>query len=224
MALNPKLKPGDRIVCYYMDGDTISVPIGTTGTVKKIVRVPFGLGFQYSVKWDNGSTLDLIPDSDAWDFEDENVLSETKIGKKKKVKVFSELSEHKRLDLLNEVDNLNKFFNRDVLYSNIEVNEWDIIKNFLDDLRNSGIVNMWASPPYLYAPWEWIQDQTKWLDLSDEQEDAIERLKSSHEEARNTLINITLRSFNNKDFEMNQFNRKLQKLATMVVSELFEHW
>jgi polyphosphate kinase 2 len=77
MSLNPQLKQGDRVVCYYMEGETSNVPIGTTGTVTKIVRVPFGLGIQYSVKWDNDSTLDLIPETDAWDFESENVLGES---------------------------------------------------------------------------------------------------------------------------------------------------
>ena len=69
MSLNPQLKQGDRVVCYYMEGETSNVPIGTTGTVTKIVRVPFGMGTQYSVKWDNDSSLDLIPETDAWDFE-----------------------------------------------------------------------------------------------------------------------------------------------------------
>ena len=77
MSLNPQLKEGDRVVCYYMEGETSNVPIGTTGTVTKIVRVPFGMGTQYSVKWDNDSTLDLIPETDAWDFESENVLGES---------------------------------------------------------------------------------------------------------------------------------------------------
>ena len=49
-------------------------------------------------------------------------------------------------------------------------------------------------------------------------------MKSSHEMARNTLINITLRSLGNKEFDMNQVNRTIQKLANMVVSELFENW
>jgi len=40
MSLNPQLKEGDRVVCYYMEGETSNVPIGTTGTVTKIVRVP----------------------------------------------------------------------------------------------------------------------------------------------------------------------------------------
>ena len=77
MSLNPQLKQGDRVVCYYMEGETSNVPIGATGVVTKIVKVPFGMGIQYSVNWDNGSNLDLIPETDAWDFESENVLGES---------------------------------------------------------------------------------------------------------------------------------------------------
>ena len=77
MSLNPELKAGDRVVCYYMDGETSNVPIGTVGTVTRIVQVPFGLGIQYNVKWDNGSNLDLLPDTDAWGFEEDNVLKES---------------------------------------------------------------------------------------------------------------------------------------------------
>jgi primosomal protein N' len=138
--------------------------------------------------------------------------------------VFEELTLNKKELLLKEVNNLDKYFNKDSLYSNIEVGEWDVIKDFLNDLRESGIVNMFSSSQYIYAPWEWIEDQTKWIDLSDKQEEAIERMKSSHEMARNTLINITLRSLGDKEFDMNQVNRTIQKLANMVVSELFENW
>jgi hypothetical protein len=76
MSLNPQLKQGDRVVCYYMEGEISNVPIGTTGVVTKIVKVPFGMGIQYSVNWDNGSTLDLIPETDAWGLEEDNVLKE----------------------------------------------------------------------------------------------------------------------------------------------------
>lgn len=77
MSLNPKLKKGDRIVCYYMEGEMSNVPIGTLGTVIGITKVPFGLGMQYSVSWDNSSNLDIIPDTDAWGLEEDNVLKES---------------------------------------------------------------------------------------------------------------------------------------------------
>jgi hypothetical protein len=66
--LNPKLKKGDRVICYYMDGET-SVPPGTKGTVTNIVSDPFELNTGediISVNWDNGSTLALVSVTDAW--------------------------------------------------------------------------------------------------------------------------------------------------------------
>ena len=49
--LNPKLEPGDRIVLLHMDDPYSAVRMGTKGTVVKIVRVPFDMGYQYNIKW-----------------------------------------------------------------------------------------------------------------------------------------------------------------------------
>lgn len=72
--LNPTLKEGDRVVCYYMDGETEVSP-GTKGTVKRIVRDPFepsGDELIIEVNWDNGSTLALVSITDAWKKVKEN--------------------------------------------------------------------------------------------------------------------------------------------------------
>jgi hypothetical protein len=63
--INPKLEIGDRIVLLYMDDEYSSVPMGTKGTVKSH-SVVFG-DDQYSVKWDNGSSLAIISGVDMWD-------------------------------------------------------------------------------------------------------------------------------------------------------------
>ena len=70
--MNPEVKIGDRIVCIHMDGDSQSVPIGTEGTVDGFSETPFGKNIQ--VKWDNGSSLDLLEDVDAWILSNENEL------------------------------------------------------------------------------------------------------------------------------------------------------
>ena len=72
--INPTVKEGDRIVCYHMEGEYRFCPPGTTGTVKKISKVPFGMGYQIDVKWDTGSSLSLIPETDAWDLEENNIF------------------------------------------------------------------------------------------------------------------------------------------------------
>lgn len=558
MALNPQLKPGDRVVCYYMEGENSSVPVGTTGTVNKIVKVPFGMGIQYSVKWDNGSTLDLIPETDAWDYEDENIFDEdvlsesveklnmvlvddglnpsdfeseisqlkdeditdeflrnldrkllktgdstklvkdylnkyieslkiraelglnddgeedddfdedllmygglepqkSKIKKKRFIKELRPLqiellklqemvknsgkpfvvvfegrdsagkgtvirtltqyldpksfkvvalgiptpeerknwfgryekemqpnkmiffdrswynrgivepvmgyssrdeyvefmanvgpferrlvgsgiplfkfwfsitpeTQKKRFDLrqasplkywkyspndaksldkwddyskykkrailktkevapwylvdtndkragilnalriilsktdypgkdennigmvfpeivttvteglyeefslnnngklLNEIKKLDNIMNRSEIYDIMSVDEWNSVNEFFRDLRDTGIVNMFGAAPYLYAPWDWIEDQYKWLDLSEEQEDAIERLKLSHEKGRNALIRAAMKNVDDENFDINVINRKIQKLSTMILADLFENF
>lgn len=78
MSLKPELKVGDRIVCYYMEDEVSNVPIGMTGTVTKVSKVPFGLGIQYDVNWDNGSKLAILPEIDSFDYEENNVLKESR--------------------------------------------------------------------------------------------------------------------------------------------------
>ena len=82
--LNPKLEPGDRIVLLHMDDPYSAVRMGTKGTVIKVVTLPFGMGTQYNVKWDSGSTLDLIPDVDSWilaqDADNKKKLTTEQIG------------------------------------------------------------------------------------------------------------------------------------------------
>jgi hypothetical protein len=64
---NPKVKEGDRIVCIQMQGESDTVPVGTKGTVQRIVKTPFGE--QIEVNWENGSTLSLLMDEDVWMLE-----------------------------------------------------------------------------------------------------------------------------------------------------------
>ena len=66
---NPKVKEGDRIVCIHMQGESDNVPVGTKGTVQKIIKLPFGN--HIDVKWDNGNTLSLLVDEDVWMMEDD---------------------------------------------------------------------------------------------------------------------------------------------------------
>ena len=66
--INPELKIGDKVVLLNMDGET-DMGYGEIGEVTKI-SVVFGHK-QYRVKWENGSTLDLLEDADKWMLEDD---------------------------------------------------------------------------------------------------------------------------------------------------------
>lgn len=64
--LNPEVNIGDKIVCYYMEGETSVLP-GTKGVVTEISRDPFEPdGKIISVDWENGSKLSLLTVTDAW--------------------------------------------------------------------------------------------------------------------------------------------------------------
>ena len=55
-------KPGDRVRLIEMPDDPHPVPVGTEGTVEFIDGMK-----QIHVKWDNGSSLALIPEVDKWE-------------------------------------------------------------------------------------------------------------------------------------------------------------
>jgi hypothetical protein len=62
---NEELKEDDRVELVYMKDKTRRKPqIGEKGTVQSVEQTPHGL--MYHMKWDNGSTLALLPDEDVW--------------------------------------------------------------------------------------------------------------------------------------------------------------
>ena len=72
--LKEKLSIGDRVMLYYMKGETISP--GTEGTVRNIVRDPFNPdGEIIEVDWDNGSSLSLLSDDDVWKIKPIHLLN-----------------------------------------------------------------------------------------------------------------------------------------------------
>lgn len=138
--------------------------------------------------------------------------------------LYEEFSLNNNGKLLSEVKKLDNMMNRSEIYDFMSVDEWNSVNQFFRDLRETGIVNMFGAAPYLYAPWEWIEDQYKWLDLSVEQEDAIEKLKLSHEKGRNALIRAAMQSVGDENLDINAINRKIQKLSTMILTDLFENF
>ena len=127
--LNPTLKSGDRIMCLHMDGET-SVPMGTTGTVRDVVRDPFEDNGQIiNVKWDNDSTLSLVSVTDQWIKEPVDKLQE-------------------------QLDSGYDFFQKNSeIFDNFD---YRFLNIYLKKLRDAGPVNMFESTPFLYSGREWI--------------------------------------------------------------------
>jgi hypothetical protein len=185
--INPKLKPGERVILLHMNDETSVLP-GTWGTVKRAYEL-FGTD-QYDVEWDNGSTLSLIGDEDMWD------------NKEKKKKTIKE-------------DDRNKFFmdNIDVFkYFNMK-----FLKKYLLMIRESSITNMYGASPYLYMGRERIEHEFKYKDIHNEEafEEVLDHANQAQAEMINGVINyLTDKGF---EEDMSSINRYLQRFATKIV-------
>jgi len=185
--INPKLKPGERVILLYMDGETSVLP-GTWGTVKRAYEL-FGTD-QYDVEWDNGSKLSLIGDEDMWD------------NKERKKKTIKE-------------DDRDKFFmnNIDVFkYFNMK-----FLKKYLLMIRESSITNMYGAGQYLYMGRERIQHEFKYKDIHNEEafEEVLDHANQAQAEMINGVINYL--NDKGIEENMSSINTYLQRFATKIV-------
>lgn len=195
--INPPLEPGDRIVLLHMDDPYSAVKIGTKGTVVKIVKIPFGLGTQYTVNWDNGQNLDLIPEVDSWikaeDVKPRNKINESEFGQE-----LESLMRHKDL-----IKNLNY---RPVL-------------DYLEKVRKSGLVNMFQASPFLMTD---SKNLHKLIYKFDGEPDDYPDLFEDIDDVRQILINETIRIIQEKNLEFDDYTiNKVFKEVCMAVMELY---
>lgn len=185
--INPKLKPGDRVILLHMDGETSVLP-GSWGTVTR-AYVLFGTE-QYDVDWDNGSKLSLIGDTDMWD------------NKKRKRKTIKE-------------DDRNKFFMENIdVFKHFNMK---FLQKYLLMIRASGITNMYGASTYLYMGRERIEHEFKYKDVPNEDafEEVLDNANQSQAEMINGVINYLEEKGIEED--MSSINRYLQRFATKIV-------
>ena len=137
--MNPELNIGDNVRCLYMPDEHSSVPPGTFGIVKG-VHVILGVK-QYDVIWENGSKLALLSDADIWDK-----------GERTKKQTIKETSTG--LDYLVKNDDVWEHF------------DMKFLRKYLLMVRDSGIVNMLQSAPYLYMGRERLEHEFKYSDTN----------------------------------------------------------
>ena len=192
--LNPKLEPGDRIVLLHMDDPYSAVRMGTKGTVLKIVRVPFDMGYQYNVKWDDGSVLDLLPEADSWvlatDVKSKKNLTTEEFGKELKT-----LSKHK--DIIKNMD-------------------YRPVLDFLKLVQKSGLVNMLQARVFLMSD---SKNLHKLIYKFDGEPEDYPELFENIDEVRDILINETIRIMQeqNMEFDDSTVNRVFQKVCSAVM-------
>jgi hypothetical protein len=193
--LNPKLKEGDKVICYHMDGET-GVPPGTKGTVRRVSRDPFEPNGDESiieVNWDNGSTLALVSSTDAWK------------------KVFKEIQEQTLSPEYN-------FFNANPeLFEHFD---WRFLNKYLFKLRESGVINMFQSAPFLYSGKQWVD---RYYGENQEDNEPFQELLEMADEAKDKMVQGLVKYMSSKDMEMDdmdRINHLLHKLA-MKINQLY---
>jgi hypothetical protein len=191
--LNPILKEGDRVICYHMDGET-GVPPGTEGTVRRIGIDPFepsGDELIIEVNWDNGSTLALVSVTDAW--------------KKPKEKI-RESTGSVTYDYFSKNPEIFEHF------------EWRFLREFLYKLRESGVVNMFQSSPFLYSGKQWID---RYHGENQEDNEPFQEVLEMADESKDKMIQGLLKYMESKNMDMEDMgkvNHLIEKFASKIVN------
>lgn len=191
--LNPRLKEGDRVICYYMDGET-GVPPGTEGTVKRIGRDPFEPNSDeliIGVNWDNGSTLALVSVTDAWKKVKEKIQESTASAS---YYYFKENPE---------------------IFENFD---WRFLRKFLHKLRDSSVVNIHQSSPFLYSGRDWID---RYYGENQEDNESFQEVLEMANESKDKMIQGLLKYMESKNIDMDDMgmvNNLVRKFAHKILS------
>ena len=191
--LNPRLKEGDRVICYYMDGETEVSP-GTEGTVKRIGRDPFepnGDEMIIEVNWDNGSTLALVSVTDAWKKVKEKIQESTASAS---YYYFKENPE---------------------IFENFD---WRFLRKFLHKLRDSSVVNIHQSSPFLYSGRDWID---RYYGENQEDNESFQEVLEMANESKDKMIQGLLKYMESKNIDMDDMgmvNNLVRKFAHKILS------
>jgi hypothetical protein len=193
--LNPSLNVGDVVICYHMDGET-SVSPGTKGVVKNISKDPFEPNGEliYNVEWENGSTLGLLTSQDAWKKVPKKTIEEQDKGTYHDWKFITE--------------------NPDIY----EHFDWKWFREYLRIIRDSGIINMFASPPLLYAGRNHID---RYYGEGREDEEEFQEVLDGAEDSKNKIIQgvISYMNANNISLDdMDEVNRFAGRFSKKLVS------
>lgn len=189
MEFKPELKVGDKIILLYMEGE--SLPPGLKGKVKEVLIDPLSQkkGSKiYDVVWENGKTMGLIEESDAWTYDNETINEANGIDKW----------------VVNNIDLL-KYFNI------------NLIVDFLLKLRDSGVINMFQAAPFLYMGKERIAHEFYYNQPNnvDEFKVMLEHADEVQSELINGTINYM--EENEEDLDIDNVNRYIRRFATKLV-------
>ena len=189
--LNPKLKEGDRIVLIDMT-DEPTLSFGDKGTFTGVHK---GGGFnQYKVKWDKGGSLYMLDDDKWMKEEDFNEMIERKKNRNIQESQISNLSDDSFL-----LKHFNMLF----------------LKRYLNKLRESSVVNMFAAAPYLYIGKERLAHEHKYSDTNE----AFDELLDMADQAQREMVSgvISILEEEDKELSSENINSKLKRYSPKII-------
>jgi hypothetical protein len=150
--------------------------------------VVFGVE-QYDVQWENGRTLAILSDADTW-MLDKNF--------KRKIKESMD-------PLTSNLDAFNNF-------------NMGFLVKFLMVLRESGIVNMFGAPPYLWMGRDRIESKHKYDPIAEDNE-KYEELLDLANEAQSKMIQGVMKVLEsqNKEVDIPSINHYLRKYSQKIL-------
>jgi hypothetical protein len=191
LKLNPQLKPGDRIVLIDMT-DEPTLSFGDKGTFTGVHK---GGGFnQYKVKWDKGGSLYMLDDDKWMKEEDFNEMIERKKNRNIQESQISDLSDDSFL-----LKHFNMLF----------------LKRYLNKLRESSVVNMFAAAPYLYIGKERLAHEHKYSDTNE----AFDELLDMADQAQREMVSgvISILEEEDKELSSENINSKLKRYSPKII-------
>lgn len=193
--MNELVKVGDRIILLKMSGE-YQMPPGLRGTVSSVDKDPFEPDdLIIMVKWDNGSTLSLLSGLDFYK------------------KIPNEVNENIIKGDLFKDERFNYMKNNRELFQNFD---WKKILEFLNNVKESGVTNMYGAAPFLYSGKKWIEDKYGW---GPDNQEAFEKVLNDANEIKNEMIQGTLKSMDSKSVdELGKINNNVEKFARSFVS------
>ena len=210
---NPELKEGDKIVLIHMDGESLDP--GTKGTVIGIEKVPkfapSDLGYAYKVDWYDESDgrsisrLLLLPETDFWMYDYENIQERFKFGNEQDENSVEE--EYNFISLFKKSD-----FKR--------------FLEFVELIRQSGLVNMFQSAQFFGNGREYLQKfinlHTHGDEIDDEKEEIYEKLLNDADFVRNMFINAAINKVESKNGEVTPEN--VRKNMKLLIERAFQQY
>jgi hypothetical protein len=189
--LNPKLKEGDRIVLIDMT-DEPTLSFGDKGTFTGVHK---GGGFnQYKVKWDKGGSLYMLDDDKWMKEEDFNEMIERKKNRNIQESQISDLSDDSFL-----LKHFNMLF----------------LKRYLNKLRESSVVNMFAAAPYLYMGKERLAHEHKYSDTNESFDELLDMADQAQREMVSGVISIL--EDEDKELSSENINSKLKRYSPKII-------